>query len=283
MGEVGNSGAYRASTGITGSSYQERIPWFGAGGQNYYGIPAIDPFSLHYLAGGRSIASTPVVTSSLSPAPYVPFPTPWTARPMSTRRLDGSSTQSQPYAKRYSISQDPFGSPSLDSPTAYEDEDAFHRSKRTKVDLDNTGYWNPPLEHPYDSITGEMSLVRPASSFATPLGSTTSHDTADESTVQLNEQPTPSDLAVAYVKPPAVAFSKPPASGTSTLSTQSSVFDHGPFEPSQEEELLATTNRAKDALTTWYSRLNDLYHYKIAHGDTRVPQKYPENPALGIW
>lgn len=53
--------------------------------------------------------------------------------------------------------------------------------------------------------------------------------------------------------------------------------------PSPEELQEAKTSRARAALNVWYERLTDLISYKQVHGDCNVPQKYHENPALGIW
>jgi hypothetical protein len=55
------------------------------------------------------------------------------------------------------------------------------------------------------------------------------------------------------------------------------------LRPSAEEMSAATTPRAQAALEVWYSRLSQLYQYKLEHnGDTNVPQKYKPNPSLGI-
>jgi hypothetical protein len=55
------------------------------------------------------------------------------------------------------------------------------------------------------------------------------------------------------------------------------------LRPSAEELASATTPRAQAALQVWYSRLSQLYQYKLEHnGDTNVPQKYKPNPSLGI-
>lgn len=52
--------------------------------------------------------------------------------------------------------------------------------------------------------------------------------------------------------------------------------------PSAEELAEATTFRSRSALNNWYDRLRELYEYKAIHNDCLVPQKYPQNPALGI-
>ena len=56
-----------------------------------------------------------------------------------------------------------------------------------------------------------------------------------------------------------------------------------PYGPSKEELENAGNSRQRLALQTWYERLNDLIAYKDEHGDMDVPQKYPPNPALGVW
>jgi hypothetical protein len=78
--------------------------------------------------------------------------------------------------------------------------------------------------------------------------------------------------------------------------------------PTQEERDEEKTDRGRSALNTWYERLSDLYLYKSEHGNSEyqyweqnvgkimnygccftnvllanVPQKYEENPQLGIW
>jgi len=54
------------------------------------------------------------------------------------------------------------------------------------------------------------------------------------------------------------------------------------FQPSKQELEEATTQRSRNALFSWYDRLRDLYEYKLKHDDCIVPQKYPENHALGM-
>jgi hypothetical protein len=52
--------------------------------------------------------------------------------------------------------------------------------------------------------------------------------------------------------------------------------------PTPGELALATTGRARIALDIWYQRLNELNQYRLENGDCNVPQKYEENPKLGI-
>jgi hypothetical protein len=76
-------------------------------------------------------------------------------------------------------------------------------------------------------------------------------------------------------------------------------------EPTQEEWDEERTPRGRYALRNWYDRLNELYQYKLEHGDSEyreqnvgnyellllfsnfllanVRQKYMENPELGNW
>ena len=79
-------------------------------------------------------------------------------------------------------------------------------------------------------------------------------------------------------------------------------------EPTKEEWEEARTDRAKSALSNWYRRLNELYEYKATHGHSEysllkfrsvsqdllftlslfislanVPQRFDENPQLGVW
>jgi hypothetical protein len=54
-------------------------------------------------------------------------------------------------------------------------------------------------------------------------------------------------------------------------------------QPSREEIDACTTTRSEAALYTWYQRYNELVDYQKVHGHCNVPQKYPPNPALGIW
>ena len=35
--------------------------------------------------------------------------------------------------------------------------------------------------------------------------------------------------------------------------------------------------------SSWAERLQQLEEYKAIHGNCRVPQRYKENPSLGIW
>ncbi|KAL3767082.1 hypothetical protein ACHAW5_005642 [Stephanodiscus triporus] len=44
-----------------------------------------------------------------------------------------------------------------------------------------------------------------------------------------------------------------------------------------DEAVEATRRKA------WLERLNELRDYKLNHGDTLVPQRYPANPLLGRW
>lgn len=53
--------------------------------------------------------------------------------------------------------------------------------------------------------------------------------------------------------------------------------------PSQKELFSCTTRRAREALFVWYQRYHELIEYRNENGDCNVPQKYPQNPALGIW
>lgn len=54
-------------------------------------------------------------------------------------------------------------------------------------------------------------------------------------------------------------------------------------QPSKAEVEACSTKRAKEALYVWYKRYNELVEYREKHSDCNVPQKYPDNPALGIW
>ena len=86
----------------------------------------------------------------------------------------------------------------------------------------------------------------------------------------------------------------PPTGARGMMPVSSSRFtSHLPFsvapkparrlKPSDEELAAAPNKRARDALFTWYERLNELYEYRDQHGDCNVPQQYPENRRLGIW
>ena len=77
--------------------------------------------------------------------------------------------------------------------------------------------------------------------------------------------------------PPIASYSLPnqTRSGESTSQLRCS--------PTAQELYEAKTPRAREALDTWYSRLQELIKYKIQHGDCNVPQKYPPNPQLGVW
>lgn len=51
----------------------------------------------------------------------------------------------------------------------------------------------------------------------------------------------------------------------------------------QLEDLgFAWTVRENNA-DVWERRLGELAQYKDEHGDCLVPQRYPQNPALGTW
>lgn len=52
--------------------------------------------------------------------------------------------------------------------------------------------------------------------------------------------------------------------------------------PTHEELKAAGSDRAKSAVKTWYARFNELVAYKARYGHCNVPQKYAENPQLGI-
>jgi hypothetical protein len=52
--------------------------------------------------------------------------------------------------------------------------------------------------------------------------------------------------------------------------------------PSDEELRESQTPRSKLALKSWYDRFNELIEYMALHGDCNVPQKYEENPKLGV-
>jgi Helicase associated domain len=52
--------------------------------------------------------------------------------------------------------------------------------------------------------------------------------------------------------------------------------------PSDEELRESQTPRSKLALKSWYDRFNELIEYMAIHGDCNVPQKYEENPKLGV-
>lgn len=54
-------------------------------------------------------------------------------------------------------------------------------------------------------------------------------------------------------------------------------------EPSQYELDELCTNRQRQALQTWYKRFYELIEYCEVKGDCNVPQKYKNNPVLGIW
>lgn len=56
----------------------------------------------------------------------------------------------------------------------------------------------------------------------------------------------------------------------------------GRRKPTMEEFEEAQTPRAKHALQSWYDRFNELIEYKTIYGDCNVPQKYEENPKLGV-
>ncbi|KAL3767079.1 hypothetical protein ACHAW5_005639 [Stephanodiscus triporus] len=47
----------------------------------------------------------------------------------------------------------------------------------------------------------------------------------------------------------------------------------------REDETTVEATRRK----MWLERLNELKAYKLHHGDTLVPQRYPANPSLGLW
>lgn len=56
----------------------------------------------------------------------------------------------------------------------------------------------------------------------------------------------------------------------------SSVLHHPPPQPFRQQ-------RRRQGGSAWYDRLEELRAYKERHGHCSVPQKYPENPSLGIW
>ncbi|CAB9514981.1 helicase [Seminavis robusta] len=80
---------------------------------------------------------------------------------------------------------------------------------------------------------------------------------------------------VAYGSP--VAGTRP---RTATGEDTREVPSRGPTDDELEE---ARTERARNALHTWYHRLNDLRQYRLDQGDCNVPQKYEGNRELGIW
>ena len=53
------------------------------------------------------------------------------------------------------------------------------------------------------------------------------------------------------------------------------------YAPTAEELADARTDRSRNALYNWYTRLRELHAYKAAHGDCCVPQKYADNAPLG--
>ena len=55
------------------------------------------------------------------------------------------------------------------------------------------------------------------------------------------------------------------------------------YKPSEIEIKSAPNARARKSLHSWYDRLNDFCEYYAENGHGRVPQKYEENHALGIW
>ncbi|KAL7575705.1 hypothetical protein ACA910_011521 [Epithemia clementina (nom. ined.)] len=55
------------------------------------------------------------------------------------------------------------------------------------------------------------------------------------------------------------------------------------FKCSSEELNECRTSRDRDALLSFYDRLNELVHYKAEYGDCNVPQKYADNKKLGSW
>ena len=54
-------------------------------------------------------------------------------------------------------------------------------------------------------------------------------------------------------------------------------------EPSDYELSQLSNDRQRRALYTWYEIFNELIEYCEIHGHCNVPQKYDENPRLGIW
>ena len=55
------------------------------------------------------------------------------------------------------------------------------------------------------------------------------------------------------------------------------------YKPSQIEIEGTLNDRARKSIHSWYDRLNDFSAYYDEHGHGRVPQKFEENLALGIW
>lgn len=55
------------------------------------------------------------------------------------------------------------------------------------------------------------------------------------------------------------------------------------FQICQEDLDACRSHRARNALQTFYQRLNELQQYREEHGNANVPQRYEPNRALGNW
>ena len=66
--------------------------------------------------------------------------------------------------------------------------------------------------------------------------------------------------------------------------TKSSTTTHNKRISSLRSKSDCTKNvRSVSAASTWMDRVQELLQFSQAHGHTRVPKRYKENPALGNW
>jgi hypothetical protein len=116
-----------------------------------------------------------------------------------------------------------------------------------------------------------------------------------------HHRPTTRASATSDLQNTASAASTTARSMTTTSATSRSNKNRPTFTPSQRPQLpnsantdlrrraaspselaAVETERARNAIFTWYDRFNELVGYCEIYGDCNVPQKHPANPQLGI-
>jgi hypothetical protein len=208
---------------------------------------------------------------------------------------------------RHSINSDPFVDPTIK--LSYSDDRTFEDENKQQCYDDYTmqhmgdyGYPLPSWRPPYASPARSHSMYPPPPPRPYPMvyrfGG--GGDDCYPYTASLGVRPTMTnarDLPLAPIPAPAINVKRVSTrSKTGVIKKKQSVKKPKPNhvvvaegtpnyhrQPSHDELSEAKTPRAKAALSVWYDRLADLQEYKILHGDCNVPQKYDENPALGIW
>lgn len=217
--------------------------------------------------------------------------------------------------KRYSLSQDPYrdshdpyASPIFEALPFFDEEDPiFHERKRpyhAKESFDSHAvhgeaiawptvqdevfFVSSPSDAHFDYSTLD-ALAETSESIKLSADATSTQYRGSYSSPPLSAHPgkpiIPSRLTFSYPSPSVRHPTRkdPPAARRNSLPPAPPKLERPPKQPTQRELVEASTDRAKASLLTWYERLNDLYEYHREHGDCLVPQKYPPNPALGIW